>query len=177
MFAPRKTEHERQHAAPASSLRERRQRPAPNQRRQARIMPPPPNPAARNQFIAPVGGGRSHIHPNNDGFSHQGPEWPHRPQHHAARPRAWGFGSIRDPITACRRRVAPLMLQFPPDSHIQSGETRRNRPPQPAPHHATQERRTPARTSLHRTRTPQQSNTIRRFKPQRTDSYRTRIYS
>jgi len=71
-------------------------------------MPPPPNPAARNQFIAPVGGGRSHIHPDNDGFSHQGPEWPHRPQHHAARPRAWGFGSTRSPVTACRRRVAPL---------------------------------------------------------------------
>ena len=25
----------------------------------------------------------------------------------------WGFGSIRRPTTACRRRVAPLMLQFP----------------------------------------------------------------
>ena len=39
---------------------------------------------------------------------------PHRPQHHLTRPRAWGFGSIRILVTACRRRVAPLMLQFPP---------------------------------------------------------------
>jgi len=37
-------------------------------------MPPPPTPAVRNQFIAPVGGDRSHIHPDNDGFSHQEPE-------------------------------------------------------------------------------------------------------
>ena len=69
----------------------------PNQRRQARIMPPPPTPEVRNQFIAPVGGGYSHIHPDN------GP--PSRAN--------GGFGSTRSPVTACRRRVAPLMLQFP----------------------------------------------------------------
>lgn len=115
MFAPRKTEHERQHAAPASSLRERRQRPAPNQRRQARIMPPPPTPAVRNLFIAPVGGGYSHIHLNNDRFSHQEPECAPPPPNTTPPGHAHGgFCSIRSPVTACRRRVAPLMLQFPP---------------------------------------------------------------
>ena len=144
---PSKTEHERQHAAPASSLRERRQRPAPNQRRQARITPPPPTPAVRNHFIASVGGGHSHIHHDNDGFSHQDPECaPPLPQHHLARPRAWGFGSTRSPVTACHRRVDLLMLQFPPTSHARAAEmscnhaplarasSRRARTPQPRPH-------------------------------------------
>ena len=105
------------------------------------------HPAVRNQFIAPIGGGRSHIHHDNDGFSHQEPECaPPLPQHHLARPRAWGFGSIRSPITACRRRVARLMLQFPPTSHARAAEmscnhaplarasSRRARTPQPRPH-------------------------------------------
>ena len=41
---------------------------------------------------------------------------------HRARPlssgaHSGGFGSIRSLVTACRRRVEPLMLQFPPQSH------------------------------------------------------------
>jgi len=31
---------------------------------------------------------------------------PHQQRH--PRPRKWGFGSTRSPVTACRRRVAPL---------------------------------------------------------------------
>ena len=56
---------------------------------------------------------------------------PTAPQHHLARPRAWGFGSIRSPVTACRRHVAPLMLQFPPTFHIRAAETSCNTQPGP----------------------------------------------
>ena len=196
-------------------------------------MPPPPTPAVRNQFTAPVGGGHSHIHPDNGptgwangGFgSTRSPvtacrrrvvllvlQFPpfargnHGPACHQrritgphpaanagnnasghsprARPRPVacppnrGFGSIRSSVTACRRRVVLLVLQFPPASHVEVTETRHNLTIQPTPRAAGAG--TPhscARTSSHRTRTPQRSNTIRRFKQQRTDSYRTRIHS
>ena len=146
MFAPRKTEPERQHAAPASSLRERRQAPAPDQPGQARMMQAPPTPVVRNQFNASVGGGRSHIHHDNDGFSHQEPECsPPTRQQRPIRRRKWGFGSTRRPVTACRRRVEPLDGANPPDIHIQAVEMSCNRTPQPAPRHAAHERRTHAR--------------------------------
>ena len=136
MFAPRKTEPERQHAAPASSLRERRQAPAPDQPGQARMMQAPPTPVVRNQFNASVGGGRSHIHHDNDGFSHQEPECsPPTRQQRPIRRRKWGFGSTRSPVTACRRRVTSLMLQFPPTFHIRAVETSCNT--QPGPHLVT----------------------------------------
>ena len=79
----------------------------------------------------------------------------------------WGFCSTRSPGTACRRRVAPLMLQFPPAFHIRAVETscntqpgpllvtpRENTAPLPALHRTAREHHTPARTSSHRTRTP-----------------------
>ena len=148
MFAPRKTEPERQHAAPASSLRERRQAPAPDQPGQARMMQAPPTPVVRNQFNASVGGGRSHIHHDNDGFSHQEPECsPPTRQQRPIRRRKWGFGSTRSPATACRRRVAPLMLQFPPAYHVRAVETSHDHTTRPAPRHAAHERRTCARAS------------------------------
>ncbi len=55
-------------------------------------------------------------------------------QRRSTMPRRWGFGSIRSPVTACRRRVAPLMLQSPPPAfHVQAAETSCNRPTRPTP--------------------------------------------
>ena len=39
----------------------------------------------------------------------------------------WGFGSIRRWLSACRRRVAPLMVQFPPIGGGPGTEDRRHR--------------------------------------------------
>ena len=58
---------------------------------------------------------------------------PHSPRQRPTRPRAWGFGSTRSPVTACRRHVAPLMLQFPPCNHVRAAEMSCNRTTRPTP--------------------------------------------
>ena len=77
--------------------------------------------------------------------AHASPSRTHRP----ARPRKWGFGSTRSPVTACRRRVAPLMLQFPPAFHIRAVETSCNT--QPGPLLVTPRENTAPLPALHRT--------------------------
>ena len=66
------------------------------------------------------------------------------------------FGSIRSPVTACRRRVGLLMLQFPPTSHVRAAEMRCNRTTLPTPRRATRERRAmrPTHASSRHARTP-----------------------
>ena len=46
---------------------------------------------------------------------------PTRPAAHAPPPQRGGFCTIRRIATACRRRVAPLMAQFPPFAHANHG--------------------------------------------------------
>ena len=153
---PLKEQAERQDTAPASSLRQKRQAPAPNQRHQARIIQPPPTQAVRNQFIAPVDGARGH-----PGISHREPECATSPptsDSDSPWATAWGFCTTRSLPAACRRRVEPPCSAIPPASHTQAAETRHNRPPQPAPRAGGS--RTPhscARASSHYTRTSQQS--------------------
>ena len=180
MFAPRKTEHQRRHAAPASSLRERRQQPAPNQRRQERITQSPPTQAVRNQFIAPVGGGRSHIHPNNDGFSHQEPECATSPptsDSDSPWATAWGFCTTRSLPATCRRRVEPPCSAIPPPPTPRPLKRATTARPSPRLAQGARERRTHALAPHRTTRGHLNNQKIRRFKLQRTNSYRTKIHS
>ena len=61
-------------------------------------------------------GHRSHLHPH----------WPRAAHRSHLHPQAqWGFCTIRSPLSACRRRVAPLMVQFP---RVLSGHEGASRP-------------------------------------------------
>ena len=55
--------------------------------------------------------------------------------HHTTPPRNGGFYYHRTPVTACRRRVAPLWSQFPPDNKNKRGNSAR------AAYHPTHQRR------------------------------------
>ena len=54
--------------------------------------------------------------------------------HHTTPPRNGGFYYHRTPVTACRRRVAPLWSQFPPDNKNKRGNSAR------AAYHPTHQR-------------------------------------
>ena len=80
--------------------------------------------------------------------------------HPTACPPTGGFGSIRRPITACRRRVAPLMLQFP--LATMSGPLKRAATAQPGPLLVTPHKKArpipaPHRTARERLRNQTQS--------------------
>ena len=103
-------------------------------------MPPPPTPAARNQFIASVGGGRSHIHPDNDGFSHQEPECappPPTPPHQATRMGVWHYTKPSSGVSpACRAPNAAIPPYSPGKERLPHRRRRRLQPWQahPTPH-------------------------------------------
>ena len=70
-------------------------------------------------------GHRSHLHPHWPRAAHRShlhPRWPRAAHRSHLHPQAqWGFCTIRSPLSACRRRVAPLMVQFPPFGGARSG--------------------------------------------------------
>ena len=63
-----------------------------------------------------------------------------------------GFCTIRHTATACRRRVAALMLQFPPFARANHGPARHHRPTQPPTpgHNSPQPRPRPPPATAHR---------------------------
>ena len=87
------------------------------------------------------------------------------PIHRTTPPRNGGFYYHRTPVTACRRRVAPLWSQFPPDNKTKRGNRARTswQPP-----HATTGHELAGSHPSHRRRRPRRRGPMARTQHRKT---------